>query len=351
MQALRIFIFFLCTLPLLGQARDVYKIVTASERGTYIRIGQDLSQYVASSTDIGLEVLPSNGSAENVMRLRYEPGVKLALVQSDVYQAFLDQAKAGHATAARIVRPLRVILPLYNEEIYFVTRADSALRSIHEIKDKRINVGPVGSGTALTATTLYRMMFNTPMKESQVSYLSNEEALLKLANGDALDVAVIVAGQPAKIFTEMKPEARQFIKLLSLDDNAPETSRAKTTYFPATIRSNNYPSWMNEDTPTLSVKALLVTYDYDKPTTQAGLSTFANALCTNFATLQSSGHPKWKEVKIDLPPLGKGWSYYPPVERALRSCQAERSASMRPTGAPVAKSCTHQEKILGFCGF
>ena len=43
---------------------------------------------------------PPAGSAENVQRLRYEPGVKLALVQSDVYQAFLDQAAAGNAQAS-----------------------------------------------------------------------------------------------------------------------------------------------------------------------------------------------------------------------------------------------------------
>ena len=76
-----------------------YKIVTASERGTYIQIGRDLAKFVAPEADIELEVLPSAGSAENVQRLRYEPGVKFALVQSDVYQAFLDQAAGGNAEA------------------------------------------------------------------------------------------------------------------------------------------------------------------------------------------------------------------------------------------------------------
>jgi TRAP-type uncharacterized transport system substrate-binding protein len=46
-------------------------------------------------------VLPSAGSAENVQRLRYEPGVKFAMVQSDVYQAFLDLAASGNAEAGR----------------------------------------------------------------------------------------------------------------------------------------------------------------------------------------------------------------------------------------------------------
>lgn len=150
----------LCLLfPALAWARAEYKIVTASERGTYIQIGRDLAKWVADPADIELEVLSSKGSAENVQRLRYEPGVKFALVQSDVYQGLLDQAETGNKPAGQIIRPLRIILPLYDEEIYFVTRADSPLNFIHEMKDKKINVGPVGSGTALSATTLYKLMF------------------------------------------------------------------------------------------------------------------------------------------------------------------------------------------------
>src|SRR5919109_4313455 len=90
-------------------AATPYKIVTASERGTYIQIGRDLAKFIAPQADIELEVLPSAGSAENVHRLRFEPGVKFALVQSDVYQAFITQGEAGMAEASRIIRPLRVI--------------------------------------------------------------------------------------------------------------------------------------------------------------------------------------------------------------------------------------------------
>ena len=85
-----------------------YKIVTASERGTYIQIGRDLATWIAEPAGIELEVLESKGSAENIQRMRFEPGVKLALVQSDVYQAFLDEAKAGNAEAGNIIRPLRL---------------------------------------------------------------------------------------------------------------------------------------------------------------------------------------------------------------------------------------------------
>ncbi|WP_321918124.1 TAXI family TRAP transporter solute-binding subunit, partial [Paraburkholderia sp. J11-2] len=99
-----------------------YKIVTGPERGTYIQIGQDLSKWVAPPAGIDLEVIPSKGSAENVQRMRFEPGVKLALVQSDVYQAYVDMANSGNEEAGTLIRPLRLIMPLYDEEIYFVVR-------------------------------------------------------------------------------------------------------------------------------------------------------------------------------------------------------------------------------------
>src|SRR5256886_6477412 len=79
-----------------------FKIVTASTRGTYIQIGRDIASFVAPQADIELDVLPSAGSAENVKRLRYEAGVKFAIVQSDVYQAILDPAAAGTTAASEI---------------------------------------------------------------------------------------------------------------------------------------------------------------------------------------------------------------------------------------------------------
>ncbi|WP_025916845.1 TAXI family TRAP transporter solute-binding subunit [Herminiimonas sp. CN] len=338
-------------LPALALARVEYKIVTASERGTYIEIGRDLAKWVAAPAGIDLQVLPSKGSAENVQRLRYEPGVKLALVQSDVYQALLDQAQAGNKPAGQIIRPLRVILPLYNEEIYFVTRADSPLNFIHEMKDKKINVGPVGSGTALSATTLYRLMYGQNLPDGNASYLSNEEALLKLTEDKSIDVVVIVAGQPAKLFADMKPEARQYIKLLRLDEKAPEIQRATKIYFPAVIRSASYPNWISQDVPTLTVKAFLVTYDYNLKMTKAYLRRFADALCLNFDNLQNHGHQKWRQVGMALPPLGKGWTYYAPMAQVLRDCAAHRVAAGLPAATTQqAKKCSQQEKVLGLCG-
>ena len=330
-----------------------YRIVTASPRGTYIEIGRDLAKIVAPSADVQLEALPSAGSTENVRRLRYEPGVKLALVQSDVYQAYLDLAAGGNAEARGLVSPLRLIMPLYNEEIYFVARQDAPFDSVHQIKDHRISMGPLGSGTALTAATLYRQMFGAAVAEDKAHFLANEEGLSRLVTDRSVDVVIIVAGQPAKVLAEMQPEARSLIKLLKFDPQQPSSQEALKTYFEATVRMSSYPNLLTEDIPSLAVKAFLITYNYDQAHTRQYLSNFAQSLCQNFSKLQSEGHPKWKEVKLELPEVGRGWTYYPPTSRQIQACLAAAAAPppsfSTAASGPAKRQCNQQEKILGIC--
>ena len=324
-----------------------YKIVTASERGTYIVLGRDLAANVAPDAGFELEALPSAGSADNVRRLRYEPGVKFAIVQSDVYQAFLDQAAAGNREAGTIIRPLRVILPLYNEETYWIVRADAATNFIHEVKGAKINVGPIGSGTAMTAVTMYQTMFGTPLPSRDTSYLTNEEALVKLTTNEDVDIVVIVGGQPMKLLADMKPEARQLIKLLRFDPNHPSSRELLKSYFAATVRQSSYPNLLSEDVPGVAVKAFLVTYDYNLKTTVQHLRRFAKSLCDNMQSLLAHGHPKWKEVELSLPALGEGWSYYPPAAREIERCGGPKSTAV---GGSAKASCSQVELVLGLCG-
>ena len=330
----------------IASAASQYKIVTASERGTYYAIGNDLAKFVAPEADIELEVLPSAGSAANIKHLRYDPGVKFAIVQADVFQAFVDRAADKNVDAANMIRPLRVILPLYNTEIHYIVRADSELNYLHDIKDARINGGLLGSGAALITHTLYRMMFGGPIPEANASYLSNEEALVKLVSDKSVDVVVVAAGQPAPLIANMKPEAQKLIKLLKFDPDHVSARLPLTTYAPATVRAASYPNILTQDFTTISVGAFLVTYDYNLKGTVDSLARFGRVLCQNFATLQAQGHPKWREVNLALPELGPGWIYYPPTTREIRACVAAAKAKTPPK--PIRR-CSPEENILGLC--
>lgn len=336
----------LCLHGGLALAEAEYKIVTANEKGTYFAIGADLAKYVAPEADIALEVLPTAGSAANIKHLRYDAGVKLAVVQADVYQAFLDRAAAGNADASTIIKPLRVILPLYNTEIHYIVRADSPYNYLHDIKDARINGGVVGSGAALITHTLYRMMFNGPIPEAKASYLTNEEALVKLIGDKSVDVVVVAAGQPAPLISNMKPEAQKYIKLLKFDPAQPSSKVPLRVYSQSTISASSYPQLLQQDFTTISVGAFLVTYDFNLGGTVSHLAKFAKSLCQNFPTLQEKGHPKWREVNLRLPDLPPGWTYYAPTTKEIRACAAKSKSR---TAAKPSKQCSAEERILGFC--
>jgi uncharacterized protein len=323
-----------------------YKIVTANEKGTYFAIGADLAKFVAPAAGIKLEVLPTAGSAANIKHLRYDPGVKFAIVQADVYQAFVDRAGKGNKEARAMIRPLRVILPLYNTEIHYIVRADSPLTYLHDIKNAKINGGVLGSGAALITHTLYSMMFGAPIPEDNASFLSNEEALVKLIGDKSVDVVVVAAGQPAPLIANMKPEAQKFIKLLKFDPAHPSAKLPLTVYSYSTIKASSYPNLLKEDFTTVAVGAFLVTYDYNLSGTIGYLTQFARSLCENFSTLQAQGHPKWREVSLSLPALAPGWSYYGPTAKELRACLGKPRAK---TPAKPSQACSAEERILGFC--
>ncbi len=281
-------------------------------------------------------------------RLRFEPGVKFALVQSDVYQAFIDQAREGNTEAARMVNPLRVIMPLYNEEIYFIVRADAPLEHIHDIKDRKINVGLLGSGTALSATTLYRLMFGAPTRRRQRQLpeqrggagQAHHRQDARRGRGRRR------AGEPAKLLTEMKPEVRQYIKLLKLDPKHDTTRAALTTYFPATISAANYPNLLERGHRRHRGQGL--PGDLQLHRTRRPCSTCASSRSRCAATsrrLQAEGHPKWKEVALALPALGKGWSYSPATERHLRAWHPAGAIGLH--RAPKRANCSQQERVLG----
>jgi uncharacterized protein len=359
LQSMKALIGIGCVLVATSASSVEYKIATASEKGTYYAIGVDLAKFVAPASGIELQVLPTAGSAANVKMLRYEPGVKFAVVQADVFQAFVDRGREGGAGAdARdIIRPLRVILPLYNTEIHYIVRADSPLEYLHEIKDAKINGGLVGSGAAIITNSLYRMMFKQPMPEANASFLSNEEALVKLVNDKSIDVVVVAAGQPAPLITNMKPEAQSFIKLLKFDPDHPSSKEALTVYAPATMRAASYPNLLAQDFTTISVGAFLVTYDFNTSGTTGYMSRFGRALCEHFPRLQAEGHPKWREVSLTFPKLNEGWSYYSVTSKAINNCltgkpAAGRSARKnvaRAPSAPVRPSCTREDRLLGLC--
>jgi uncharacterized protein len=303
-------------------------LVTATD-GAGIRLGRDLAGFVAPDAGVQLEVHAAPNAAESVRRLRSGADVKLATVPSDGEQAFLVRATRDDGPAGRPMPPLRVVVPLHSEEMYFVARADAPFAYLHEIKDAKINIGPPRSSTAETIGATYRRMFGKPLAERQASTLPHDEALVKLVTDKSIDVVAMVAAQPAKLLVDMTPEARQYIRLLKLDPEHAASRAALKAYLPATVRATSYPALLEEDVSALAIRVYLVTLDFRDHATESGLIRFARSLCQNLPNLQAKGDPKWQEVELKLTPLADGLDYYQPTASELRACRLPPRARPR----------------------
>lgn len=336
---LRLLLGLLCCMSIqAASAADRVRIIAdGSGRGTSAQVIRGIASFVAKPADIEFDVRHSAGSSDTFSRLREGSGQQFALLPADVAEAYLGAAGRGNIEAGRRFAPLRVIAPLHEEEIYFMVRSDSPLNFVHEIENARINLGPPKSTTALTVATLYRLMFDTAIDQRYTSFLSYQDALVKLTE-QAVDVVALVSPRPARLLTDMKPEARRFVKLLKFDPAHAVAGKALKVYSARTIPAANYLNLLTEDLPALAIKIYLVSHGRN----DALQLRFAESWCQNLSRLRLEGPAVLDGLEPGLPQLLSGWNYSRPFERGLRACIEGERASV--------EFCSQEERALGLCG-
>ena len=109
------------------------------------------------------------------------------------------------------------------DKLSFAQPQKIQLKNLNGSASQFVAAGLVGSGAALITSTVYNMMFSRPIPDANVSFLPNDEALVKLITDKNIDAVTVAAGQPAPIVANMKPGARALIKFLKFDENHPST--------------------------------------------------------------------------------------------------------------------------------
>lgn len=327
-----------------------YCIATGNKKFTYYKIGKSLAKYVAP--DAGINLMPvEGGSIINVKKMRWQYGMKFAIVQSDVLEYYKGKAKKGNKHATDLISPLRVVLPLYKEEVHILVHADSDMEYFHDLKGKRIALGSANGGSAMTGIALYNYMFGEEIPPQNVYFSSFGQALRAVAIDKTADAWIMVVGQPATRFSQLKAEAKQYLKLLKYDDSNHQDKRIlKGPYYKAMINKDSY-KWLNEDVSSIAVKTFLITQKYTNSWTKKRIKNFTRSLCKNFDILQSKGHPKWKEVKLEYSKLPGGWEYSDEVKEVFQTadCNLQAGTSHQPPIINNKRSCSMTEKILGLC--
>jgi TRAP-type uncharacterized transport system substrate-binding protein len=264
------------------------------------RLAAELARALYADGSIALRLLaPGDDETQG-------PQPHLAIVRYDALQAVARKPRKP---------TIAVVAPLWMEELYVVVRADSPLRYIHQIKGRRINIGPAGGARALTAQGLYRRMFGGAVPGTRDANLDAPAALERLATGRSLDAVILAEAQPAALWQELPPSIRDALRVLPLDPEQPASQRAVQAYLPTALRDANGPGTR---TPTLASMAFLVTGAPADDDQSATLARFVHALCRSLPALQR-GDAKWREVQPGLQ-FDTGWPLARGAEAAWASC-------------------------------
>ncbi len=302
-----------------ASAADIEKnIMTGSPTGTYIKIGRDIAG-LGKACGQTLNVVESAGSLENFSGVRNRKNTQFGIVQNDVLD-YLKTFEANDPEIQQAVRGVRIMFPLYNEEVHVLAKTD--IRSMADLTGRKVAVGVKDSGTFLTASLMLDIL---RIKGVQKVELNPDKALPQLQSG-AIDAFFYVAGAPASLFQGDAIDGTKF-HLVPITE-APLLA----TYIPAKIEAGTY-GFEKDAVDTVAVKAVLMTFDYDKKRNAyhrescKAVADFSNYIITNLDKLQATGHPKWKTV--DLTAVPPGWKVGVCVKEGL-------AADYKPTCAAAA---------------
>ena len=165
-------------------------ILTGGTGGTYYPLGGSFAKIIKDETGIQANVETSGASAENMNSLK-QGDAEIAFTQTDI----ASYAKSGKLMFKdNKVENVQAIATLYPETIQIVTTEKSGIKSMEDLKGKKVSVGAPGSGTVANAEQileLHGMTFDDIKKQD----LSFDESTQGIQDG-TIDAAFVTAGTP-----------------------------------------------------------------------------------------------------------------------------------------------------------
>lgn len=183
----------------IAQQKKFFVISTGGTGGTYYPLGGILAQALSQAVpEVVVTSQAGNASVANCNLIR-DKQVESAFVQSNVaYNAY----NGLEAFKDKPAKNLRFIASLYPETIQIVARADSKIKTVKDIKGKRLVPGDRGSGTEVDALNVLSVYGYTYKDFSNVDWLSFSGGAQRLQDKQA-DVTFTTAGWPTAAITEL----------------------------------------------------------------------------------------------------------------------------------------------------
>jgi uncharacterized protein len=312
--------------------------------GTYMRIADELGKVLDDGDNLRVLPMVSYGAASNLDDLLYLRGVDLAVTQSDVFEYFRTERKTSN-----LQNRVHFMLRLPIAELHILAKTD--IRSVEDLRGKRVNFGPAGSGSSLTGTIVFQRL---GVQVEQV-LIDQQSALQKLQSGEVAAL-VRVVGKPVDFFTKIPSNSG--LHLIPI----PFTSTFADYYTAGEFEAKDYPLLVREGgkVDTIAVPAVLAVFNWSKGSDRyRRIERLAERLFSHWDQfLVAPRHPKWRDVNLSA--TVPGWTrhtiaeqmlarFYGPSASAQNDTSRDFQAFMDRPGSGVPQSEADREVL--FRGF
>jgi TRAP-type uncharacterized transport system substrate-binding protein len=269
--------------------------------GTYMRFADELGKVLDDGDDLRVLPMVSYGAASNLDDLLYLRGIDLAVTQSDVFEYFRTERKTPN-----LQNRVHYILRLPIAELHILARTD--IRSVEDLRGKKVNFGPAGSGSSLTGTIVFQRL---GVQVEQV-LIDQQSAMQKLQSGEVAAL-VRVVGKPVDFFTRIPPTSG--LHLVPI----PFTQTFADYYTVGEFETKDYPSLVAEGqkTETIAVPAVLSVFNWPRSSDRyRRIERFTDRLFAKWdQLLVAPRHPKWRDVNLGA--TVPGWTRHIIAEQML----------------------------------
>ena len=233
-----------------GRSPERLTVTTGGEGGIYFVYGGALAKVISRHLPgYRATAQPSSGAVDNLLRLR-DGKADIALTLGDTA---LDAVEGREAFAKPV--PLRALAQIYRSYVHVIAAEGSGIRSLSDLKGKRVSVGSPDSGTEVVAERvleLARIDSRTGIERRQLGVAESASAL----EAGSIDAFFWSGGLPTSAVTGLT--RAHPVRMLDLGALAkPLRQRYGGVYEDTSIPAGTYPG-VTAAVPTISIPNYIV---------------------------------------------------------------------------------------------
>ncbi len=282
---------------------------TGGSTGTYYGFCNVISTLLKEKTGADLVVQSSGASKANILDID-DGNVGMAIVQNDV----MDYAYNGTSLFEDVgaIKSFSTLGAAYAEVCQIVARADSGIKTVADLKGKKVSVGDSGSGVEFNAQQIlgaYDITFEDIDKQN-LSFQASADAL----KDGKIDAFFCTAGAPTVAVTDLSTSTG--IVLVEIDAEHLAKLQADYGFYAEYVVPAGTYKGVDEDATTVAVKAtFIVSNDLDEETVYQ----LTKAIYEN---KDEYSHEKAAEMSLEYAVSSISVPFHPGAERYFKEVGA-----------------------------